>query len=97
MANNKKYELIFLISPKMAADKSEVIFSSLKEQIKNIGGKINQQEEMGVRKLAYEIDDKKEAAFFVWQIEFDKSPKISSLNLFINREAGIMRYLFLMQ
>jgi len=90
-----QYEFIFLIKPRLGGKKRETIFSSLEKEIKNIGGKIKKKEDMGLKRLAFEIKDQAEAVFNVWHIQFEESPDFSSVNLFINREEEIIRYLFL--
>jgi len=90
-----QYEFVFLTNPALSGKKKETLFSSLEKEIKNLGGKVEKKEDMGLKRLAFEIKDQKEAAFNVWGLQFKDSFDFSSVNLFINREEEIIRYLFL--
>jgi len=92
---SKQYEFIFLTGPKTTGKEKETIFSDLEKEIKDIGGKVKKKEDLGIKYLAFEIKDNKEACFYVWHIQFEKSPDFDNINLFINRGEKIIRYLFL--
>ena len=92
----KKYEFVFLTKPDLEEKKLKLVFSGLEKEINKVKGKVEKKEELGKKSLVYPIADKREAFFWVWQIVF-KEGKVdfSSVNTFLNREANIVRYLFL--
>jgi len=89
------YEFIILTRPSLDKEKLEKLFKEVIEEIEKISGKVSKKEELGKKTLAYPIKKETKALFWVWQLEFEKSPKFSNLNTFLNRSSGIIRYLML--
>ncbi|MGF1671840.1 MAG: 30S ribosomal protein S6 [Balneolaceae bacterium] len=52
------YELTYIINPVLDDDKIKEIVESVNEQITSNGGEIDEVDEWGLRKFAYEIDGK---------------------------------------
>ncbi len=93
----KKYEFIFLTRVGLKKKEQETLFSSLEKVIQKIGGKIEKREDWGKKELAYPIDKETEAYFWIWWLSFEGSVDLAPVNTFLNREAGVIRYLFLRQ
>lgn len=89
------YEFVFVTDPGLSSSKKKELFSSLKKLIEEAGGKVEERQEWGVRELAYPIKKKTKGEYFIWQILVNGSLQLGELNVFLNQEEGILRYLFL--
>ncbi|WP_019139150.1 30S ribosomal protein S6 [Peptoniphilus timonensis] len=79
-----KYEAVIMFYPEVEEEKRNASFERLKKVIEK-DGKINNVDEWGMKKLAYEIDYKNEAYYIF--VEFEtKAEDIAE----INRVAKIM-------
>ncbi|WP_019125274.1 30S ribosomal protein S6 [Peptoniphilus grossensis] len=79
-----KYEAVIMFYPEVEEEKINASFDRLKKVIEK-DGKIDNVDEWGMRKLAYEIDYKKEAYYIF--VEFETKPEDIAE---INRVAKIM-------
>ena len=67
----RHYEIMFLVHP----DQSEQVPGMIErygKMVKDAGGKIHREEDLGRRQLAYQIDDIKKAHYFLLNIECDQ-------------------------
>lgn len=71
-----KYESVIIINPNIADDEIKVIIENLKKIITDNNGSITKVEELGKKKLAYEIKKCKEGYYVV--IYFEAEPKVIS-------------------
>ena len=73
------YELVFIVNPQLSKDSK--LFDKCKEQITSINGILHRAEDIGLRDLAYQIDDCSKGHYFL--LNFDCLPnhlnKIESL------------------
>ncbi len=91
----KKYEFVFLTRSGLKKSKLEKIFLALREEIKKAKGKIEKEENLGKKDLAFPINKETQASFWVWRLILKDKVSFSSINIFLNREPEIIRYLFL--
>jgi len=91
----KRYELVFLTKPALEKKELEKIFADLEKEIKKQGAKVAKKEEWGKKSLVYPIKEEKEACFWIWQLAFKDQVNLLPINAFLNKEANIIRYLFL--
>jgi small subunit ribosomal protein S6 len=59
----RKYEIMFIVDPNVPEDAVDQISSQVEGVITDGGGEVEQIEKMGRRKLAYEIDKKREGFY----------------------------------
>ena len=64
------YELVFIINPQLSKDSK--LFDKCKEQIISINGILHRAEDIGLRDLAYQIDDCSKGHYFL--LNFDCLP-----------------------
>ena len=64
------YELVFIVNPQLSKDSK--IFDKCKEQITSINGILHRAEDIGLRDLAYQIDDCSKGHYFL--LNFDCPP-----------------------
>ena len=61
------YELIFIVNPQQS--KESKLFEKCKDQISAIGGELHRAEDIGLRDLAYQIDDCSKGHYFLLNFE----------------------------
>ena len=61
------YELIFIVNPQLSKDSK--LFDKCKEQISSISGTLHRAEDIGLRDLAYQIDDCSKGHYFLLNFE----------------------------
>ena len=64
------YELVFIVKPQLSKDSK--LFDKCKEQITSINGIMHRAEDIGLRDLAYQIDDCSKGHYFL--LNFDCPP-----------------------
>ncbi|ONI43757.1 30S ribosomal protein S6 [Candidatus Epulonipiscioides gigas] len=70
---NNKYELAIVLIASLGDEEKHAQLDKVKELITRFGGEITKVDDWGKRKLAYEIDKKKEG--FYYFIEFNAAPE----------------------
>lgn len=90
----KRYEFVFVIRPKLTSPKKKKFLSTLEEELKKEGGKVEKKVEWGEKVLAYPIEKEEKGEYFFWEVSFAKSPKMAELNTFLNRTGEVLRYLW---
>mgnify|MGYP001334545488 FL=1 len=61
------YELIFIVNPQQS--KESKLFDKCKDQISALGGELHRAEDIGLRDLAYQIDDCSKGHYFLLNFE----------------------------
>ncbi len=87
----KKYESMLIISSKLTEDNAKKENEKVLSFIKDNGGIILKTDELGKKKLAYEIQKSKEGFYFVNYFEMDSSG-IKKLEQFYRIEEHIVRF-----
>ena len=64
------YELVFIVNPQLSKDSK--LFDKCKKQITSINGILHRAEDIGLRDLAYQIDDCSKGHYFL--LNFDCLP-----------------------
>ena len=67
----RKYEIMFIVDPNVPDDEVDQISSQVEGVITGGGGEVEQVEKMGRRKLAYEIDKKREGFYVLLTVGGD--------------------------
>ena len=68
-----KYETVFIINPNVEEDGIKALINKFSDLI-NSDGKVEEVNEMGKRKLAYEIKKNKDGYYV--SIEFESNPRL---------------------
>ena len=63
------YEIVFVVDPQL--DTESTLFNKCLDTVKSIDGLTHRSEDIGVRKLAYPINDKNTGHYFLLNIECD--------------------------
>ena len=67
--NKRTYEVIFIVNPEAADDEVMRLSEGVQKIITGQGGSIVKTEMMGKRKLAYEINHKKDGTYVLLEVE----------------------------
>ena len=86
------YETVFILTPVLSADQAQDAFANYKKMLKDAGAKIHNEEEWGMKKLAYPIQKKSTGFYHLFQYEIE-GDFIAKLELAFKRDEKIMRFL----
>lgn len=89
----KDYVLVAVISPK-AADKDKLV-EKIGLMVEKMKAKVAKKSFLGTKELVYKIRGQSRGDFWELKIEAELPLKLTDFNLFLNREADIIRYLVL--
>ena len=87
-----KYETVFILTPVLSDDQMKETVEKFKNVLTDNGGKIENEENWGLRKLAYPIENKNTG--FYTLIEFEGEPTIvGKLETAFRRDEKVIRFL----
>ena len=88
----KDYESVFILTPVLSDDQMKDAVSRFKATLSELGGEVLNEENWGLRKLAYPIQNKK-TGFYVL-VEYKADPTaIDKIELEFRRDERVMRFL----
>jgi len=82
------YEIVFVVDPQL--DKESKLFEKCLEKIKSIKGIAHRSEDVGLRTLAYPINDKNTGHYYLLNFECDPK-KLKEIESLFKFDATIMR------
>jgi small subunit ribosomal protein S6 len=87
-----EYEILLLLDPELAEERSGEIIARVREQIEGDGGSWDSHEPWGRRKLAYEIDHKGEGVYHL--LLFTAAPAtLAEITRVLKITDGVIRHL----
>ena len=87
-----QYETVFILTPVLSDEQMKEAVEKFKGVLVNTGAEIINEENWGLRKLAYPIE-KKSTGFYVL-VEFKAAPEaIKTLEIAYRRDERVLRYL----
>ena len=87
-----KYETVFILTPVLSDDQMKETVEKFKKVLTDNGGNIENEENWGLRKLAYPIENKNTG--FYTLIEFEGEPAIvDKLEIAYRRDEKVIRFL----
>ncbi len=92
MAEKRTYEVMYIITPDTAEDDVTKLNENLQDVIEKEGGSVIRLDNMGRRKMAYEIQRQTEGHYVLFEIEGSGS-EIAELERRMRVNDSIMRYL----
>ena len=88
----KNYELMYIIPSQSSEEDKEALIALVNGMIEKDGGKIESVERIGNKKLAYEIEKKREGYYVL--VNFTADVKVpNKLGALLSITTGIMRYI----
>jgi len=91
MNSNFIYEVTVVFAPKTEEKAVETVFFKLESMW--IAATIDKKDHLGSKELSYAIKGHKKGDFWTLTFSADKTLKLNEVNLFLNREPCVIRYL----
>lgn len=88
-----KYQLVVVLPPKL--DKKDDVLTKISGWLEKEGIEIEKKSNFGIKDLVYEIEKNNKGDFWIMDLLSEKTLKMSELNVFLNREKNVIRYLIL--
>jgi len=89
----KHYETVFILTPVLSDDQAKEAAKKFKKTVTDLGGKVINEENWGLKKLAYPIQKKTTGFYHLFEFNSDSSEIISQLELAYKRDERILRFL----
>jgi len=89
----KRYETVFILTPVLSEDQAKEAAKKFKKTITDLGGKIVNEENWGLRKLAYPIQKKTTGFYHLMEFAGEGQDIINSLEVTYKRDERILRFL----
>lgn len=88
----RNYEGVFILNPDLAGDVSKGIVGQIQDFISKNGGRVDNLQDWGKRRMAYKINKKQDGNYVILNFQLDPSfTKKLELSLKLNEQ--IVRYL----
>jgi small subunit ribosomal protein S6 len=87
----RRYEYMYIFEPQEEVARKSIEW--VKQHYDNIGAKILKEDEMGKRRLAYEIDNKTDGFYYVTQIEIDDLSKLTEFESELKLNGDLIRFM----
>ena len=93
----KKFESVIILKPNLMKDEIKEVLEKVEETIQKVA-KITNKEEIGIKKLAYEIRKCKEGYYVVHQFEIkqeneDCTESVASIERYFRTQEEIMKFI----
>ncbi|MGI8466896.1 MAG: 30S ribosomal protein S6 [Pyrinomonadaceae bacterium] len=92
MADKRVYEVMYIVNPETAADDVTKLNENLQGVIESQGGSVVKLDNMGKRKMAYEINRKTEGYYVLFEIE-GSGKEILELERRMRVNDAVMRFI----
>ena len=93
--NLHNYQVILVLKQKADDKDKDKVLAKVESWLKANAAKIAKKEHTGTKELVYEIAKSRKGDFWVLEVEAELPLKLNELNLFLNREVNVIRYLIL--
>ena len=93
--NKKNYQMVLVFAPKVEDKDREKVLTKIGSFLEDKEAKVTKSEHTGTKELVYDIKGFRKGDFWVMDVAADKPIKLTEINLFLNRETNIIRYLIL--
>jgi small subunit ribosomal protein S6 len=89
----KRYETVFILTPVLSDDQAKEAAKKFKKAITDLGGKIVNEENWGLRKLAYPIQKKTTGFYHLLEFAGEGQEIVNQLEVTFKRDERILRFL----
>ncbi|MCA6434846.1 MAG: 30S ribosomal protein S6 [Bacteroidota bacterium] len=90
---SKHYETVFILTPVLSDDQAKEAAKKFKKAITDLGGKVVNEENWGLRKLAYPIQKKTTGFYHLIEFTGEGQEIINNLEVTYKRDERILRFL----
>ncbi|WP_202081554.1 30S ribosomal protein S6 [Caldalkalibacillus salinus] len=88
----RKYEVMYIVRPDLEEDATKATIERFQSVVTDNGGEVEKVEEMGRRRLAYEIDDYREGYYVLMYIQAGPEA-VSELERLFNISEDVIRHI----
>jgi len=89
----KRYETVFILTPVLSDDQAKEAAKKIKKTITDLGGKIVNEENWGLKKLAYPIQKKTTGFYHLLEFAGEGEAIVGTLETTFKRDERILRFL----
>jgi small subunit ribosomal protein S6 len=89
----KRYETVFILTPVLSDDQTKETAKKFKKTIIDLGGKIVNEENWGLKKLAYPIQKKTTGFYYLIEFSGEGQEIVNNLEITYKRDERILRFL----
>lgn len=89
----KNYEVTFIVDPVLSGEEIKATAQTYVDHLKNEGCVIVHVDEMGLRQLAYPINNRTSGVYFCVEFQAESGVLIDKMELAFRRDERIMRFL----
>jgi small subunit ribosomal protein S6 len=89
----KRYETVFILTPVLSDDQAKEAAKKFKKTITDLGGKIVNEENWGLKKLAYPIQKKTTGFYHLLEFAGEGQEIVTNLEVAFKRDERILRFL----
>jgi small subunit ribosomal protein S6 len=86
------YDLMVMLDPDAPEERRSEILSNIETMVANGGGTVVGHHDWGVRRIAFEIDHRPEAAYHLYQFESGSNETLERLNHNLRIADGVLRF-----
>ncbi len=89
----KQYEVTFIVDPVLSGDEIKATAQTYIDALTNAGGTIVYVDEMGLRQLAYPINNRTSGVYYCVEFQVETGEMLTNFELSLRRDERIMRFL----
>ncbi|MDP1800156.1 MAG: 30S ribosomal protein S6 [Bacteroidota bacterium] len=89
----KRYETVFILTPVLSDDQAKEAAKKIKKTITDLGGKVVNEENWGLKKLAYPIQKKTTGFYHLLEFSGEGEAIVNDLEVTYKRDERILRFL----
>jgi small subunit ribosomal protein S6 len=89
----KRYETVFILTPVLSDDQAKEAAKKFKKIITDLGGKLLNEENWGLKKLAYPIQKKTTGFYHLVEFSGEGQEIVNNLEVAYKRDERILRFL----
>ncbi len=89
----KRYETVFILTPVLSDEQAKEAAKKFKKNLTDLGGKVVNEENWGLRKLAYPIQKKTTGFYHLIEFAGDGQKILGELELAFKRDERVLRFL----
>jgi small subunit ribosomal protein S6 len=86
------YDLMVMLDPEAPQERQGEILGNIETMVQTGGGSVVGHHDWGVRRIAFEIDHRPEAAYHLYQFETDSNETLDRLNHNLRIADGVLRF-----
>ena len=89
----KRYETVFILTPVLSDDQAKEAAKKFKKTLTDLGAKVINEENWGLRKLAYPIQKKTTGFYHLLEFSGTSETLINELEVAYKRDERVLRFL----